>query len=235
MSSFILLLIDILASILSLLLLSSVLVFIMIQLKREEPRCPVFYRLLRAGRGGKIFGILKFRTMYERPESYYQGSCITAKDDERITPLGHWIRDTKFNDIRQLWNVLKGEMSLVGPRPEDPEIIKTWLAVARREILSVRPGINSPGLVLSRNEEKLLNNGIVMNEYSHKILPGSILEASDDAILLMRLKNRHLFELNQAACDILVRPDNAPLHRSRLMQHRFIKFTNQKPVTTPHA
>ena len=89
-------------------------------IKRDSPG-PIFYRGRRVGRGGKEFTILKFRTMYECPESY-AGPCITAKDDERIMPLGRWLRDTKINELPQLWNVLRGEMSLVGPRPEDPEI-----------------------------------------------------------------------------------------------------------------
>ncbi len=97
--------------------------------------------------GGKGFGILKFRTMYERAESY-AGPRVTGKQDRRITPLGQWLRNTKLNELPQLWNVLIGEMSLVGPRPEDPEIVKTWPADARKEILSVRPGITSPASIL---------------------------------------------------------------------------------------
>lgn len=80
---------------------------------------------------GKEFSILKFRTMYERPESYL-GDKITAEDDPRITPLGNpptgagWLRDTTLNELSQLWNVLVGEMSLVGPRPEGPDLPQTW-------------------------------------------------------------------------------------------------------------
>jgi lipopolysaccharide/colanic/teichoic acid biosynthesis glycosyltransferase len=70
-------------------------------------------------KGGKFFNILKFRTMYEQPESY-NGSRLTAKDDVRVTRFGRFLRDTKLNELPQLWNVLVGEMSLVGPRPEDP-------------------------------------------------------------------------------------------------------------------
>ena len=92
--------------------------------RREGPG-PVFYRGPRLGKNGRVFGILKFRTMYECPASY-RGPRVTAQDDDRITPLGKWLRDTKLNELPQLWNVLVGEMSLVGPRPEDPEIVKTW-------------------------------------------------------------------------------------------------------------
>ena len=86
---------------------------------------PVYYRGPRVGRGGREFLILKYRTMYERPESY-SGPPLTAQDDPRVTPIGRWLRRTKLNELPQLWNVLKGEMSIVGPRPEDPAIVKTW-------------------------------------------------------------------------------------------------------------
>ena len=125
------------------------------------------------GKNGKLFQILKFRTMYERPESY-TGAQVTARDDNRITPFGHWLRDTKLNELPQLWNVLTGEMSLVGPRPEDPKIIADWPANARREILSVSPGITSPASVLYRDEESLLTAENVMGTYFKNILPDKL-------------------------------------------------------------
>jgi len=67
-----------------------------------------------------------------------------------LTPVGKWLRQTKLNELPQLWNVLKGEMSLVGPRPEDPEIVVTWPEELRQEILSVRPGVTSPASVMFR-------------------------------------------------------------------------------------
>ncbi len=163
---------DILAAVLGLLILFPFFLVVAILIKRECAG-PVFYYGPRAGRRGKAFRILKFRTMYERPESYH-GACITAHDDKRITPLGRRLRDTKLNEIPQLWNVLKGEMSLVGPRPEDPEVVKTWPEGLRREILSVRPGITSPASVLYRQEEKVLNTESVMSDYLEKILPDKL-------------------------------------------------------------
>ena len=111
--------------------------------------------------------------MYERPESY-TGARVTARDDHRITPFGHWLRDTKLNELPQLWNVLTGEMSLVGPRPEDPKITVDWPANARREILSVSPGITSPASVLYRDEESLLTAENVMGTYFKNILPDKL-------------------------------------------------------------
>ncbi len=163
---------DVVASLLGLILLSPFFLPVAFLLHRESPG-PIFYRGPRMGRNGKPFGILKFRTMYACPESY-SGPRITAKDDDRITPLGRWLRDTKLNELPQLWNVLMGEMSLVGPRPEDPEIVKTWPPEAQEEILSVRPGITSPASVLYRDEEDLLPKNGVMDVYFRDILPDKL-------------------------------------------------------------
>jgi lipopolysaccharide/colanic/teichoic acid biosynthesis glycosyltransferase len=125
------------------------------------------------GMNERIFQILKFRTMREEPASY-AGPGITGHNDPRITPLGQWLRDTKLNELPQMWNVLKGEMSMVGPRPEIPEITQTWPAALRREILSVRPGITSPASILYRDEEKRLNTSQVMEDYLENILPDKL-------------------------------------------------------------
>ncbi len=85
--------------------------------------------------------------------------------------MGRWLRDTKLNELPQLWNVFKGEMSLVGPRPEDPGIAQTWPLDVRDEILSVRPGITSPASITYRDEEKLLHAANVMDEYLQNVLP----------------------------------------------------------------
>lgn len=163
---------DILVTALGLVVLSPVFLLIALLIRRDSPG-PVFYRGPRTGRNGKPFLILKFRTMYERPESY-SGARVTARDDDRITRLGHWLRDTKLNELPQLWNVLKGDMSLVGPRPEDPNITANWPANARREILSVAPGITSPASVLYHDEESLLTAGDVMGTYFKSILPDKL-------------------------------------------------------------
>lgn len=134
---------------------------------------PVFFSGKRIGRNGKIFKILKFRTMFETSASY-QGPRVTAQDDPRITPLGRWLRDTKLNELPQFWNVLIGDMSLVGPRPEDPLIAKTWPRGAREEILSVRPGITSPASVLYHNEETILHSKDVLEKYLKELSPDKL-------------------------------------------------------------
>lgn len=145
---------------------------IALAIRRDSPG-PIFYRGTRMGRGGRSFHILKFRTMYETPESY-RGPHVTAHDDPRVTRLGRWLRATKLNEFPQFWNVLKGEMSLVGPRPEDPTLAKTWPREAWAEVLSVRPGITSPASVQYRNEENLLNAGNVINQYIQQLIPEKI-------------------------------------------------------------
>lgn len=163
---------DILFSTLGLVFLSPFFLIIALKLKSEGPG-PIFYRGSRLGIGGNEFGILKFRTMYERPESY-NGPKVTAGDDDRITPTGRWLRDTKLNELPQLWNVLVGQMSLVGPRPEDPEFAKRWPAKLRSEILSIRPGITSPASISYRDEEKLLSGDAAIDNYLNNIVPDKL-------------------------------------------------------------
>lgn len=163
---------DILVAFWGLVLLSPLFVVIALLIRRDSPG-PVFYRGARTGWKGKVFYILKFRTMYERPASY-EGPRLTANDDPRITPFGRWLRTTKLNELPQLWNVLIGDMSLVGPRPEDPEIARRWSSDIKTEILSVRPGITSPASVLFRDEENLLQTGQLMEKYLGTIMPSKL-------------------------------------------------------------
>ena len=163
---------DIMVALLGLILLAPIFVLLSILIKRDS-QGPVFYRGPRMGKNERVFQIIKFRTMREEPASY-TGPSITGRNDPRITPLGQWLRETKLNELSQLWNVLIGEMSLVGPRPEVPEIAQTWPTSLRREILSVRPGITSPASILYRDEEKLLNTSRVMDDYMENILPDKL-------------------------------------------------------------
>ena len=153
-------------------LLSPVFLLVAILIKRDSPG-PVFYRGPRLGLSGKRFYILKFRTMYARVESF-AGPRVTGQGDSRVTAFGRWLRDTKLNELPQVWNVLKGEMSLIGPRPEDPKLAESWPADVRREVLSVRPGITSPASVSYHNEERLLAPGNLMSTYLGSIAPSKI-------------------------------------------------------------
>ena len=163
---------DVLGSFFGLLLLSPLFILVAILIRRDSPG-PIFFWGSRVGRHQRPFKIAKFRTMYERPESY-AGSKVTGSKDNRITPIGKWLRDTKLNELPQLWNVLVGDMSLVGPRPEDPAFVEHWSADSRDVILSVRPGITSPASVLYRDEESMLKGDAVVDDYLESIMPSKM-------------------------------------------------------------
>ena len=163
---------DILISGLGMVLLSPFFLLLAILVKRDSPG-PLFFWGTRVGRHGRPFRILKFRTMYENSASY-NGPKVTGNGDPRITPFGQWLRDTKINELPQLWNVLKGDMSLVGPRPEDQDFVAHWPADLREVLLSVRPGITSPASVLYRDEESMLQAGNVVDQYLKAILPSKL-------------------------------------------------------------
>jgi lipopolysaccharide/colanic/teichoic acid biosynthesis glycosyltransferase len=163
---------DIFISFFTLLFLSPVFLFIGIMIKKETPG-PFYYKGRRVGKNGKEFFIVKFRTMYEEPKSY-SGSPITARNDPRITHIGKILRDSKLNELPQFWNVFIGDMSLVGPRPEDPDIARKWPEEVRRELLSVRPGITSPASVMYRDEEQRLDADSIMDDYLTSILPDKL-------------------------------------------------------------
>jgi lipopolysaccharide/colanic/teichoic acid biosynthesis glycosyltransferase len=114
---------------------------------------PVLHRARRAGRGGEPFEMLKFRTMVVGAAAV--GPGITSATDTRITPVGRVLRRTKLDELPQLWNVLRGDMSLVGPRPEDPRYVALYTPEQRR-VLTVRPGITGPAAVEYRHEEDVL-------------------------------------------------------------------------------
>ena len=131
---------------------------------------PVFFRQERVGQYGKLFRILKFRTMFDNPAG--TGLQITVGNDQRITSVGSFLRKFKLDELPQLINVLKGEMSLVGPRPEVPEYVDEYPDDMRQIVLSVKPGITDLASIEYRNENALLANAEDPHkEYVEKILP----------------------------------------------------------------
>ena len=114
---------------------------------------PVFFRQPRVGQWGRVFLIWKFRTMVVDAERL--GLGVTRDGDARITPLGRFLRKMKLDELPQLWNVLCGEMSFVGPRPEVPRYVARY-TTAQREVLRVRPGITDLATLEFRNEEDML-------------------------------------------------------------------------------
>jgi len=118
---------------------------------RLDSEGPVIYRQVRTGRGFKPFRLLKLRTMTCASE----GLTFTFGNDPRITRVGHWLRWLKFDELPQLWNVLKGDMSLVGPRPVVPELTEEFRPAYER-LLAVRPGLTDPATVKYCREAELL-------------------------------------------------------------------------------
>ncbi len=163
---------DFLVALIGLILLSPLYLIITILIRSDSPG-PIVYKGRRMGRFGREFEILKFRTMYESDHSY-AGPKITGKGDERITPVGSWLRKTKINEFPQLINVLKGDMSLVGPRPEDPEVVDEWPSDVKEKLLAVRPGITSPASVVYHDEESILDGKNVMDAYLQIVLPDKL-------------------------------------------------------------
>ncbi|WP_431299205.1 sugar transferase [Tabrizicola sp. BL-A-41-H6] len=155
--------VDIVASSAGLVVLSPLILIGILGVKLTSPG-PVFYRAARAGRGGQTFFMLKLRTMRHTASD---GPKITAPQDRRVTPFGQFLRTSKIDEMPQLFNVLKGDMSIVGPRPEDPDIVRDLYGAAEFETLRARPGLTSPGTIwYYENGEAQLDPTDVMRNYA---------------------------------------------------------------------
>lgn len=144
---------DLVAAVVGLILLAPVMAVIGFLVRRDSEG-PVLFRQERIGREGRPFTLLKFRSMAVSPVP--AGPLITAATDTRITRVGANLRATKLDELPQLLNVIRGEMSIVGPRPEVAKYVAMWSEADRRIILSVRPGITDPATLRLRREEEIL-------------------------------------------------------------------------------
>ncbi|OWQ46223.1 sugar transferase [Roseateles noduli] len=168
---------DILCAGVGLLLLSPLLLVVAAWIKLDS-RGPVMFRQERVGRFGRPFRIHKFRTM--RVDAPSLGPQITIGDDARITRSGRWLRASKVDELPQLWDVLRGAMSLVGPRPEVPRYVALYPAELRALVLSVRPGITDPASLSFRNESELLAQAAdPEREYVEVVMPMKLGLAAD--------------------------------------------------------
>ncbi len=146
---------DILASSAGLLVLSPLFLVVAVLIKADSTGPgPIFYRQVRVGRGEKLFRIHKFRTMVT--DADVRGPQLTAGNDRRITRIGAFLRRWKIDELPQLIDVLRGDMSFVGPRPEVPEYVSHYPEETRRLVLSVRPGITDRASIHFRGENELL-------------------------------------------------------------------------------
>ena len=143
---------DLIVSAAALALLSPLLLLLALLVALDSPG-PVFYRQERVGRNGVPFRIFKFRTMVTDAEK--KGPAITVGRDSRITRVGAFLRSTKLDELAQLFNVLLGDMSFVGPRPEVPKYVELYTPY-QRQVLLVRPGITDYASIAYRRESDLL-------------------------------------------------------------------------------
>ena len=137
-------------------------------------RGPVFFRQNRVGKNGRPFELMKFRSMRVAAERL--GPGITSQDDPRVFPLGRLLRKWKLDELPQLFNVLDGDMSLVGPRPDLPEFCAT-LAGTQRQVFQLRPGITGTATLVYRHEEQILafrDCADISDYYVHHIYPDKV-------------------------------------------------------------
>lgn len=131
---------------------------------------PVLYRARRVGRGGREFVMLKLRTMHVNADT---GGRITSRNDDRVfSTFGAWLRRIKVDELPQLWNVVRGDMAIVGPRPEDPAIVRRYYAGEHIEVIRVLPGLASPGsLYASTHGDQALPDSDTERHYIERVLP----------------------------------------------------------------
>jgi len=159
---------DFFVSIVGLIILSPLLIFLSLLIALES-RGPIIFKQDRVGLNGKVFKTLKFRTMRIDEKNYHP---LTIKNDPRITRVGNFLRNTKLDELPQLFNVVRGEMSLVGPRPETMDLIKFWPEDKKRIILSIRPGITDNASIKYFKESDLLEGREQSIQiYAEDILP----------------------------------------------------------------
>ena len=146
--------------------LSPVFLIVAILIKKRMPGGPVIYRQQRVGQYGRLFTVYKFRSMNVAGEGR---TSIASEEEDRITPLGKTLRRYKLDELPELWNVLKGDMSFVGPRPDVPGYADK-LKGKDRDILKLKPGITGPASLKYRQEEDLLNSVTNPQEYNDKVI-----------------------------------------------------------------
>ena len=164
---------DKLASLFGLLFLSPILLVVAILIKVKMPG-PVLFCQKRVGQNGKLFTVYKFRSMTVKAEASIaskdsEATSIASTEQSRITPFGEKLRRYKLDELPELWNVLKGDMSFVGPRPDVPGYADQ-LKGKDRDILKLKPGITGPASLKYRNEEELLASVDNPTQYNDEII-----------------------------------------------------------------
>ena len=156
---------DRIAALFGLLVLWPVLLVVAVLIKFKMPGGPVIFKQKRVGREGRLFTMYKFRSMTVN----HGGSSVSVAGESRITPLGAKLRRYKLDELPELWNVLIGDMSFVGPRPDVPGYADK-LQGEEREVLKLRPGITGPASLKYRNEEDLLAQQADPQRYNDEVI-----------------------------------------------------------------
>ena len=156
---------DRVVSFIGLLMLWPVMLMVAVLIRRKMPGGPVIFTQKRVGQGGKLFTMYKFRSMTVA----HSGSSVSVAGESRITPLGAKLRKYKLDELPELWNVLVGDMSFVGPRPDVPGYADQ-LKGEGRDILKLKPGITGPASLKYRNEEELLAAVENPQEYNDTVI-----------------------------------------------------------------
>ena len=163
---------DITLSLISIIILSPLLLAIMLILKFTGEG-EIFYRQQRIGIGGNPFGVFKFATMVKNSSKMGTG-YITTKNDPRVLPFGSFLRKTKLNEVPQLFNILIGDMSFVGPRPQVRKHFEVFPEHVKRQLVHIKPGLTGIGSIFFRDEESILENNKSLSYdecYSQLIAP----------------------------------------------------------------
>lgn len=160
-------LLDIIVSFVGLWFLSLITPFVALAIKVDS-KGPIFYRGMRVGKDGRFFKIFKFRTMIDGADRC--GPKLTYRNDPRITQMGLVLRRLKVDELPQLINVFLGHMSIVGPRPEDPQYVSHYTA-GQRAILSVKPGITGPAQIHYVDIESHMDPSCFNEQYIDEIIP----------------------------------------------------------------
>lgn len=159
---------DILLSALALLVLSPLLIPVVVIL-RLTGEGEIFFVQQRVGRGGRMFGLYKFATMLKNSPNIGTGT-VTLRNDPRVLPFGKFLRKTKINELPQLWNILKGDMSVVGPRPQTRRCFDAFPPRAQAAIVQVRPGLSGIGSIVFRGEEELMHGHADPNRFYDEVI-----------------------------------------------------------------
>lgn len=161
---------DVNFSLIALIILSPIFLIIMIVL-RITGEGEIFFLQERVGKEKKMIKLFKFATMIKNSEQIGTGT-VTIKDDPRVLPFGKFLRKSKINELPQLFNVLKGDMSVIGPRPQTIRCFDAFPQRSQDKIIKVRPGLSGIGSIIFRNEERMMSdNNDIEDFYDNSIMP----------------------------------------------------------------